>query len=141
VPANWRQSDGSSAVTFAPDGAYGTVKGQGVFTHGIEFGVSRIEGRDLDTATSDLLDSLADGNPRMRRSEDPGFTSIGGRQGLRATLQNVSEVTGEEERVQVLTTQLGDGRLFYAIAVAPESVYDDYSPAFERAIESLRFSR
>ena len=85
VPANWRQSEGSSAVTFAPDGAYGTVKGQGVFTHGIEFGVSRSEGRDLDTATRDLVDSLADGNPRMKRTEDFRPTSIGGRDGLRTT--------------------------------------------------------
>jgi hypothetical protein len=141
VPANWRQSEGSSAVTFAPEGAYGTVRGQGVFTHGIEFGVSRSEGRDLDTVSNALVDSLTDGNPRMRRSEDFRPTSIGGRDGLRATLQNVSEVTGEEERVQVLTTRLADGNLFYAIAVAPESVYDDYSPAFQRAIESLRFAR
>ena len=56
-------------------------------------------------------------------------------------MQNVSEVTGEEERVQVLTTRLDNGNLFYAIAVAPESGYDDYSPAFQRAIESLRFLR
>jgi hypothetical protein len=141
VPANWRQSEGSSAVTFAPDGAYGTVRGQGVFTHGIEFGVARSEGRNLDSATRALVDSLADGNPRMKETEDFRPTSIGGREGLRATLQNVSEVTGEEERVQVLTTRLDNGNLFYAVAVAPESGYDDYSPAFQRAIESLCFLR
>jgi hypothetical protein len=77
----------------------------------------------------------------MRRSEDFRPTSIAGRDGLRATLQNVSEVTGEEERVQVFTTRLSNGDLFYAVAVAPDSHYDDYSPAFERAIESLRFLR
>jgi Zn-dependent protease with chaperone function len=141
VPANWRQAEGSSAVTFAPDGAYGTVRGQGVFTHGIEFGLARGEGRDLDAATRALVDSLTDGNPRMQRTEDFSPTSIGGRDGLRTTLQNVSEITGEEERVQVHTTRLGNGNLFYAIAVAPEAGYDDYVPAFQRALESLRFLR
>jgi Zn-dependent protease with chaperone function len=141
VPNNWRQSEGSSAVTFAPEGAYGTVKGQGVFTHGIEFGVSRSEDRDLDAASRALVDSLEDGNPKMRRSQDFRPTSLGGRDGLRATLDNVSEVTGEQERVQVLTTRLDNGNLFYAIAVAPEGQYDDYSPAFQRVIESLRFLR
>src|SRR5262249_48948251 len=38
VPSNWQQIEGSSAVTFAPAGAYGTVNGQGVFTHGVEIG-------------------------------------------------------------------------------------------------------
>jgi Zn-dependent protease with chaperone function len=141
VPANWRQSEGSSAVTFAPEGAYGTIKGQGVFTHGIEFGVSRTGGQGLDAATRELVDSLAQGNPRMKPSDDFRPTSIGGRDGLRATLQNVSEVTGDEERVQVLTTKLDDGSLFYAVAVAPEAHYDSYSPAFQRAIDSLRFGR
>ncbi len=50
VPSNWRQIQGSSAVTFAPDGAYGAYEGQSVFTHGIEFGISRNEGHDLRTA-------------------------------------------------------------------------------------------
>jgi hypothetical protein len=141
VPANWRQSEGSSAVTFAPEGAYGTVKGQGVFTHGIEFGVSRTGGRDLDTATRALVNSLAEGNPRMDRPQDFSPTTISGRNGLRATMRNVSEVTGDEERVQVLTARLENGDLFYAVAVAPEGQYDEYSPAFQRAIESLRFLR
>jgi hypothetical protein len=43
--------------------------------------------------------------------------------------------------VQVLTTQLENGNLFYAVAVAPEGSYDEYSPAFQRAIESVRFLR
>jgi hypothetical protein len=141
VPANWQQSEGSSAVTFAPEGAYGTVKGQGVFTHGIEFGVSRTGGRDLETATRALVDSLAEGNPRMTRPQEFRPTTTGGRNGLRATLRNVSEVTGDEERVQVLTARLENGDLFYAVAVAPEGQYDEYSPAFQRAIESLRFLR
>ena len=68
-------------------------------------------------------------------------TDIGGRQGLGITLQNVSEATGENETVQVLTTQLRDGSLFYAIAVAPERQYNDYAGTFQRVVDSVRFLR
>ena len=30
-------------MTFAPQGAYGTVNGQSVFTHGVEIGIARNE--------------------------------------------------------------------------------------------------
>src|SRR5882724_10639602 len=36
VPSNWRELPGSSAVTFAPEGAYGEANGRTVFTHGVE---------------------------------------------------------------------------------------------------------
>ena len=42
---------GASAVTFSPPGAYGSVNGHGVFTHGVEIGVSRHEAHDLQTAS------------------------------------------------------------------------------------------
>jgi hypothetical protein len=141
VPSNWRQLQGSSTMTFAPDGAYGSSGGQSVFTHGIEFGVSRNTGSDLERASDDLVESLARGNPRMRTSGRFRSTDIGGRQGLGITLQNVSEATGENETVQVLTTQLRDGSLFYAIAVAPERQYDDYAGTFQRVVDSVRFLR
>src|SRR4051812_2704576 len=64
VPANWRELGGNNtSVTFAPDGAYGTANGQSVFTHGVEFGISRNETHDLQTATDELLAALARGNP------------------------------------------------------------------------------
>ena len=53
-----------NSVTFAPDGAYGQINGNNVFTHGVEIGVARNETHDLDTATSELIDSLAQGNRR-----------------------------------------------------------------------------
>src|SRR5918994_305346 len=43
VPSNWRELASNNSVTFAPEGAYGTISGQSVFTHGMEIGVSRNE--------------------------------------------------------------------------------------------------
>ena len=72
VPSNWRELPGNNSVTFAPDGAYGTANRQSVFTHGVEVGLARNETHDLQTATDELLQSLAQGNPRLRQSS--GYT-------------------------------------------------------------------
>src|SRR4030095_11166521 len=61
VPSNWRELPDNNTVTFAPDGAYA----QGVFTHGIQLGVTRNESHDLQGATDELLQSLAPPNPGM----------------------------------------------------------------------------
>ena len=58
---------GNNAVTFAPRGASGTVNGQNVFTHGVEIGVARNETHELRTATDELIQSLAQSNPRLSR--------------------------------------------------------------------------
>src|SRR5581483_9214661 len=91
VPENWRELPGSNAVTFAPDGGYGSADGRGVFTHGVEIGVSRNESHDLQSATSELLDSLAQSNPRLGRPSRYERTSIDGRPALRTTVPNVSD--------------------------------------------------
>ena len=56
---------GTNAVTFAPEGAYGDANGQSVFTHGVEVGSARNETHDLQTATDELIASLAQGNPGL----------------------------------------------------------------------------
>src|SRR6267378_3882393 len=67
VPSNWQEIQDTNTVTFAPDGAYGTANGQNVFTHGMEFGLARNESHDLQTATDELIQSLSQGNPNLRR--------------------------------------------------------------------------
>src|SRR4029079_3445828 len=39
VPSNWQELASNNSVTFAPEGAYGAVNGNSVFTHGVEIGV------------------------------------------------------------------------------------------------------
>jgi len=142
VPANWRELEGgTSSVTFAPDGAYGRANnGQTVFTHGVEFGVGRNESHDLQTATQELVDSLAGSNPNLSRPSGFDRVSVGDRRGLRTVLSNQSEVTGSAETIQVTTTQLRDGNLFYAIAVAPRNDFSSYRGVFDRVTGSLLFS-
>ena len=141
VPSNWRELPGNNSVTFAPEGGYGGANGQSVFTHGAEFGVSRNESHDLQTATDELLQALSQSNPQLRRASGYDRINVGGRQGVRTELSNQNEVTGRAERAQLYTSLLDDGSLFYMIGVAPENEYGSYDDVFDRMVRSLRFAR
>jgi Zn-dependent protease with chaperone function len=138
VPSNWRELPGNTAVTFAPEGAYGSYNGQGVFTHGVEIGVGRNETHDLETATDELIDSLASANPRLDRRSNYRRRTVAGREGLQTTLTNVSEATGQSETIQLVTTRLRDGSLMYIVAVAPDREFSSYQPHFQRIVQSIR---
>jgi len=141
VPANWREVQSANTVTFAPDGAYGSRDGSTIFTHGIELGFARNETHDLQTATEELIDSLAGGNPRLTRPSRFDRTSIADRRGLHTTLSNVSDATGGLETVDVFTAQLDNGLLLYAIGVAPANAGDNYQRVFDRVVKSIELRR
>ena len=138
VPSNWREIPGQSAVTFAPDGAYGQANGQNVFTHGVEIGAARNETHDLQTATNELLESLGQANPGLSRSSGFDQVNIAGRPGLRTVLTNSQSATGQPESIVVFTTQLRDGNLFYAVAVAPQNDFGAYRSVFDKVIRSIQ---
>jgi len=141
VPSNWREMGSNNTVTFAPDGAYGTVGGQSVFTHGVEVGLSRNENHDLSTATSELIASLQQSNPRLTRPSNFDRGTLGGRPALRTLLSNVSDATGGQEVIELYTTQMSDGSLFYLIGVAPREEYNAYGSVFRKVAGSLKFTR
>jgi outer membrane lipoprotein SlyB len=141
VPSNWRELAGNNSVTFAPEGGYGAVSQQSVFTHGVEAGLTRNETHDLQTSTNELVQSLAQSNPRMSRSSGSDRGSIGGRTGLRTLLTNQNEVTGRPERIALYTTLLDDGTLFYLIGVAPDNEFNSYDQVFNRVASSIQFTR
>jgi hypothetical protein len=141
VPSNWRELPANNSVTFAPEGAYGAVNEQNVFTHGVEAGVARQEAHDLQTATNELVQSLAQSNPRMSRGGASDRGTIGGLAALRTSLSNQNDVTGRTERIEIYTTLLNDGTLFYLIGVAPDNEYGAYQPVFTRVASSIKFVR
>jgi Zn-dependent protease with chaperone function len=141
VPSNWRELPGTNSVTFAPDGAYGTIRGSSVFTHGMEIGVSRNESHDLKTATDELIQAIRQSNQRLGAPNGYERASVGGRDGLHAVLTNVSDVTGAPEVIEVYTAQLSDGSMFYALAVAPRDLYGAYSRVFTNVVGSIHFAR
>jgi len=140
VPSNWRELPGSTAVTFAPTGAFGQVGDQSVFTHGVEAGINRASRSDLPQATDNLIDMLSESNRQLRQRSDPLNAIVDGRRALQTTLENVSDATGRPEVIQVVTTKLRDGTLFYLVAVAPEDEQRGYEPTFEKIVRSIRFN-
>ena len=139
VPNNWRQINDQSSVWFVPEGAYGQYNGQAVFTHGASFGVAQTNNRNLQPATEEFINSLAQGNNNLRMSSGYQRTSLSGRNALFAMLSNRNEATGRPEIVRVITTQLRNGQLFYMIAVAPQNERN-FERAFDTIMRSVRIN-
>jgi Zn-dependent protease with chaperone function len=141
VPSNWRELPSNNSVTFAPEGAYGTVNQQSVFTHGVEAGITRNETHDLQTATNELIQSLGRSNSRLRQAGNSARGSLGGQSALLTILSNVSDATGRDEQIELYTAQLRDGSLFYLIGVAPAEEFRNYQQAFRKVANSIQFTR
>jgi hypothetical protein len=140
VPANWQELPNNTTVTFAPQGGYGNYQGQSVFTHGVEVGTARNESHDLRTATDELISSLGQGNPQLRGRSNYGSVSIAGRRGLHTVLNNVSDVTRQPEQIELFTTQLSDGSLFYLIGVSPVDEFGTYQRVFNQVVRSIQLN-
>lgn len=139
APSNWRQLNEGNSVWFVPEGAYGQVNGQAVFTHGVNFGVAQTNSRNLQQATQEFLNGLAQGNRNLRTNSGSQRTSLSGRTALATTLTNLNEATGRSETVRVITTQLRDGSLFYMVAVAPQGERN-FESAFQNVFSSVRIN-
>ncbi|HEY6361590.1 MAG TPA: hypothetical protein VIX63_10830, partial [Vicinamibacterales bacterium] len=49
-----------------PQNGYGQLNGQTVFSHGVEFGITKAASRDLREATNAWLKAVAQSNPELR---------------------------------------------------------------------------
>ena len=139
VPSNWREINDNSSVWFVPEGGYGQANGQAVFTHGVSFGVGQTRSRNLQQATDELINNLAQGNSNLRTSGNYQRTTIDGRTALWSTLSNVNEATRRPETVKLITTQLRNGQLFYMVAVAPQNERN-FETAFQNVLRSVRIN-
>jgi Zn-dependent protease with chaperone function len=138
VPSNWRQVGGDqSSVSYAPEGAYGS---QGI-THGVMFSVVQTQSNDLQNASRDVVNSLVQGeNNYLRQANNFTRTTLGGRSALATTLTGRSPLTGRTERVTIVTTQVGNGQVFYMAAVSPQDEYGTYQQAFNNILRSLQLN-
>jgi hypothetical protein len=142
LPSNWNEvSGGNGGVTYAPEGGYIQSGDESAFTHGFQIGTSTVKGSgNLQRDTDALIQAFAKGNPQLRTSGGYTREQVSGRNALRTTLSNVSEVTGQPETVSLTTTQLADGRVLYLIGVAPQSEANTYQDAFQRVRQSIQLS-
>ena len=142
LPSNWSEvSGGDNGVTYAPDGGYIKSGDDSAFTHGFQIGLTTARGSgNLQRDTDALVAAFAKSNAQLRASGGYTRDRISGRNALRTSLSNVSEVTGQRESVSLTTTQLIDGRLVYFIGVAPQNEASAYEDAFQRVRRSVELS-
>ncbi len=138
IPDNWTDLPGQDAVWFAPEGGYGEAQGRATFTHGVNVGFAQAQTRDLRRATSEFISSLQRTNGSLRQRAAPQRGTLAGRNSYYTSFSNVSEATGGAEVVELLTTQLRNGGLFYLITVVPQSESRNYQRLFQRIAGSLQ---
>jgi hypothetical protein len=139
VPTNWQAVSSNNSIKYVPQNAYGDYNGQATLTHGIELGVARASARNLDQATQTLIEGFVRGNDGMRIAGAEERFTLSGRQAIVTPLVGRS-ATGGNERVDVHTTLLNNGDMFYVLTVVPEREAGAYSQAFDRVVRSVRLN-
>jgi hypothetical protein len=150
IPSNWRayEADNGFGVTIAPEGGVvDTGDGQqsiiyGVIVNHYDPFEGSTSGRNrnptIEQASADLISQIRQGNSHLQATSRGRRETIDGQPGFSTTLSGTSPVTGEEERVTVVTRQMGDGHILYTLLIAPGRDYNMVSAAFNRMVQSLR---
>jgi Zn-dependent protease with chaperone function len=140
VPDNWREIRDNDSVWFVPEGAYGQVGGQTVFTHGINFSVVQGQGQSLRTANDQMVESLLRGNPNMRQLGRSTGTNNGARYWMRTEFTNINEATGRIENIALATTQQRNGDILFISTVLPQNDSGLFQNAFANILNSLQLN-
>ncbi|HJU43141.1 MAG TPA: M48 family metallopeptidase [Vicinamibacterales bacterium] len=139
VPSNWQAVQSNNAIKYVPQNGYGEYRGQVTLTHGVELGVARASTRDLNQATQTLIDGFIRSNEGLQFAGRQDQGRIANRVAIRTPLIGRSAIGGRE-RVDVYTTQLRDGNLFYVITVVPEREEGNYTAVFNRVVQTVRLN-
>jgi hypothetical protein len=116
VPSNWQAVSSNNSINRSAE-CLRRLPGQSTLTCGVELGVARIVTRS-QPGDADAIDGFVRGNDGMRSAAAGVFSALGPR-GDRDTLEGRSALGGVE-RVDVHTTLLSNGDLFYVLTVAPD---------------------
>lgn len=140
VPDNWRELRESDSVWFVPEGAYGQVRGQQVFTHGINFNVVHAQGQSLRAVTDQAVSNLLQSNAKMRQIGRSQGTNTGTRYWLSSEFTSVNEATGRTETIALAATQLRNGDVLFISTVAPQDDKGRFQSAFTNVLNSVQIS-
>jgi Zn-dependent protease with chaperone function len=139
VPSNWTALNAKSSIKVVPQNGYGELKGQMVFSHGVEFGVVKASSRDLQQATNEWLKAIAEGNPELKLAGQQQQVRISQRSGLATPLVNPSPLGGNEH-IGLYTTFLSDGTLFYYLTIAQDKDTQAFEETFRQIGQSIKLT-
>jgi Zn-dependent protease with chaperone function len=144
-PANWQAypAQRGYGVVIAPASCIQSLRGGGenigcgvILNHYEPFDVG--SEFSLQEATDDLVAQIRRSSPHLRESTRGGERPrIDGARGIAVELSGTSPVTGENEHVRVVTRELSDGHVLYALFVSPRGEASRLEPTFDRMVNSL----
>jgi len=151
-PSNWQvYEEGSTGVTIAPQGGVGNANGRteivygAVINHYSPFNNtgSYLRGGNgnvtLEDATSDLIAQVRSGSPYLREvSGTAQRFRLSGGTAIAATLRGQNPNTGVNERVTVVTRQLGDDHLIYMLFITPDRDAQNYNAVLQAMVNSMQ---
>jgi Zn-dependent protease with chaperone function len=132
-PDNWKSSVQGNHADIAP--ADGVINGN--LAYGALVDVFQTQARDLDQATTQLLNELKRGNPSMQIPRSRSQRRIDGRNGLLTEVLNDSPAGGQEIDY-VVTVQRSTNDILYFVMVAPFKDVGQYKNAFNAILDSVR---
>jgi hypothetical protein len=92
----------------------------------------------LEDATDDLVRQIIQTNSYLRVQDGQARKEqIDGAPSYSVALSGRSPVTGQEERVTVVTRGLSDGHVIYALCIVPGSGYGSMTGTFARMLRTL----
>jgi beta-barrel assembly-enhancing protease len=164
-PDNWRAyaSVSGDAASFAPDGGVvQTGDGQQAMLYGVivshyapfEGYTDRQQGSrqrnyapfddteqwrgSLEDATDDLVRQLIRSNAYLQAEDgEARQEKVDGAASFSVVLGGRSPVTGQEERVTLVTRGLSDGHVLYALCIVPSRGYDAMARTFAHMLRTL----
>jgi hypothetical protein len=140
VPSDWTNLNGKTEIKVIPLNGYGQLNGQTVFSHGIEFGITKAASRDLGESTKAFLQAVSQSNPELRLNGNPQSIKISQRSALATALTNPSPLGGQEH-IGLYTMMLADNAtLFYYLTVVPEKDDAAFQEAFKHVGQSIRIT-
>jgi len=134
-PDNWKvYGDHQSAVTIAPEnGIVNNAVAYGVIISGFQ----QDEGKNLDTATQDLLASLRQSNPDLRALGNGQEITVNNVHGKSLDLVGKSAIDdAQRERDWLVVLPDSNQTLTYAIFIAPDNDFTRYRPTFEKMLRT-----
>jgi len=153
-PDNWELQGTGDSISFAPPrGMVTDSAGKRNAAYGILVNREKIDASaTLDDATNQIVANIEQSNPHAQALGAREHFRVDGESAVRVTLMNDSPAGGLEKDLLVAVILPNDAtdsspstwretRMLYFICVAPSVEFDEYNPAFEQFIASIRFNR
>jgi len=139
APDNWVEIRDGDSVWFVPEGGFGRLQGQAVFTHGINFGINQSQG-SLQQLMNQMINTWLQGNPNMRQVGRATGSNSGRRYWMSTRFRNRNEATNQPEDIALFATQLSNGSVLFISTVVPQNETGEFQDAINRIMNSLQIS-